>query len=299
MHLLAMGLLYVGTFNFLKILFVYADKLFPDALDPYYNPASAIRWPVAILVVVFPVFLWVSRFLTRDITANPAKADLKVRKWLVYLTLFLSAVLIIGDLVTLIYNFLEGDLTARFLMKIGAVLVVAATIFRYYLHDLRRAAGPLSSKARMWVWVIVVVVGVATIGGFFVAGSPFRQRLVKFDERRVGDLQMIQGQIVNFWQNKSRLPNSLDELRDPISGFVSPVDPDTGVAYSYNKSGPLSFSLCANFSLESQLSAASRRLEPAAPEIINGKYLPETWDHPAGEYCFERSIDPELYRLKY
>ena len=65
-------------------------------------------------------------------------------------------------------------------------------------------------------------------------GSPFTLRMKRFDERRVSDLQNIQYQIVNFYQRKGELPNRLDELEDPISGFILPRDPNPASFVGYN-----------------------------------------------------------------
>src|SRR3989338_6574071 len=175
MNVLAMIALYVSTFNLIRLLIEYINKAFPDPLR-YGDPADAIRWPIAILVILWPVYLWVTRFLHRDRQAHPEKTELRIRKWLVYLTLFLSARALIGDLVTLVYNLLQGDFTTPFLLKVMMVLVVGAVIFSYYLSDLRRGANAFSPRARILNWVAVVAVSVTIVSGFAVAGSPFRQR---------------------------------------------------------------------------------------------------------------------------
>ena len=43
-----------------------------------------------------------------------------------------------GDLITLLYNVLGGELGARFLLKVFVVGAIAGSIFGYYLSDLRR-----------------------------------------------------------------------------------------------------------------------------------------------------------------
>ena len=45
---------------------------------------------------------------------------------------------LVGDLVALIFHFLQGELTTRFLLKVAVVLVLAGTAFAYYLRDLRQ-----------------------------------------------------------------------------------------------------------------------------------------------------------------
>ena len=70
--------------------------------------------------------------------ADPGKRASKIRRWLTYLTLFVSASFLIGDVVTLVYNVLGGELTVRFLLKVAVVGAIAGTAFGYYLTDLRR-----------------------------------------------------------------------------------------------------------------------------------------------------------------
>jgi uncharacterized membrane protein len=62
----------------------------------------------------------------------------KIRKWLTYLTLFIAAGIIIGDLIALVFNLLAGDLTLRFLLKVLVVGGISGTIFGYYLSELRK-----------------------------------------------------------------------------------------------------------------------------------------------------------------
>lgn len=99
---------------------------------------QAIRWSVASLIIAFPIFLYVSRLLSRAVRRDPSKRASKVRKWLTYMTLFIAAGVIIGDLIALVYNFLAGELTLRFLLKVLTVGTIAGTIFGYYLWDLRQ-----------------------------------------------------------------------------------------------------------------------------------------------------------------
>ena len=130
MHLLSIVTLYVSVVSFIALLFQYVNVLFPDQLNFYYTSAlNTIRQSTASLVVVFPVYILVSWLLGRDFAREPGKREIKIRKWLLYLTLFIATITIIVDLVTLVYNFLSGELTVRFLLKVMAVLIVAAAVF--------------------------------------------------------------------------------------------------------------------------------------------------------------------------
>jgi Domain of unknown function (DUF5671) len=293
MYLFATIALYFSAWSVINLLLQYISVAFPDALNQYYQPGSSIRWSMAVLIIIFPAYLWVSRFLRRDLVSQPEKSELRVRRWLHYLTLFLSALLIIGDLVALIFNFLEGELSLRFLLKVLSVLAVAAAIFWYYLYDLRIKGVAFNTQGKRIVYALIVAVAVVALYGFVVAGSPFRQRLARFDEQRVMDLQIIQDRIVHsYWIQKNALPKTLEDLRDNISGYDSPLDPEFIVPYEYRSTGKLTFELCALFSMPSEENNSITK--PAYPYGYAENV--DNWNHPAGHYCFSRTIDPELYK---
>lgn len=293
LYLLSIAALYTSTVNLVTLLFGYIDIYFPDVLNLFYEyRLGSLRWAIASLIILFPVYLFTSWLINLDIKAEPQKREIKIRRWLIYLTLFIAALVIIGDLVTLIYNFLEGDLTARFILKILTVFALAGSIFGYYFWELRQKS---DSNLRKKIAMIAGAAAVAVVVfGFFVAGSPFEQRLKKGDEQRVSDLQTIQYQILNYWQNKGKLPTALPDLRDSISGFREPVDPETIAPYTYNAKGALSFELCAEFKTASLSTGASPKAVPAAPYYTGGE-LQNNWEHGIGNVCFDRTIDPQLY----
>jgi len=238
--------------------------------------------------VLFPVFFWVSRFIHKDVTANPEKQDSKLRKWLMYLTVFAAALVVIGDLIALIYSFLQGDLTTPFILKVVTVFFIAGSSFFYYLSEIRSRKYPRTAFQA----VIVAVVVLAVVFGFYKAGSPQNQRLVRFDQQIVNNLQMIQDRLVYYWQQKGSLPTNLAELNDPISGFSVPVNPQTGDQYEYRTTAARSFQLCAEFNVSSQNDQnIARPSYPQNPTFYN-------WEHNSGYSCFDRTIDPSLYPVK-
>ncbi|MGD0288671.1 MAG: DUF5671 domain-containing protein [Candidatus Binataceae bacterium] len=292
MYLLVILMLYAAVTEFLILAFDYINLLLPDPLDRNYysfsRPHDSIRFAIATLCVVFPVYLWGSRFLNRDMAANPDKREAKVRRWMIYLTLFLAGLIIVGDLVSLIYNFLGGDLTARFILKAATILLVAGLIFRYYLYELHRDPAALPAVMRAIALGATVVVAALVIIGFAVAGSPERSRLERYDRQRVSDLGKLQEKIVDYRAKKKQLPASLDLLNDAISGFTPPRDPSSNSPYEYRATGPLSFELCANFSLPSGSEEPATWIPPYGIPGSN-------WKHAASHVCFARSIDPQLH----
>jgi hypothetical protein len=283
----AMVALYWSATSLILLIFEYIDRLFPSNLDYWVDPYSGtIRFAMASLIIVFPMYLFLTRTLNRELRVMPEKKELWVRKWLIFLTLFVAGGALVIDLIVLINEFLGGDLEMRFVFKVATVFVVIGAVFLYYLLDLRGKWEQEPVRAKMVGTVAGLVVLGSIVSGFFIIGLPTDQRDLRFDQERVNDLQSIQWQIIDFWQTKERLPNTLDELSDPLVGFIVPTDPETGEGYDYNTGENLSFELCAVFTRESNSIKQERRVYDE---------LSENWKHPSGRYCFKRTVDPERF----
>lgn len=136
-HLLSIVTLYMSAVSFIVLVFQLINSWFPDALDYGYGTSESIRWSASILVVSFPVYMYLMWLIKKDVDKNPARKEIRIGKWLGYLTLFISAIVAIVDVATLFYNFFGGELTTRFVLKVLVVLAVAGSIFFYYLHSMR------------------------------------------------------------------------------------------------------------------------------------------------------------------
>jgi hypothetical protein len=138
LYLLQFSTLYTVAYNLGSLLFQFVNRALPDPADgPYTSTGAAIRWSVSALIVAFPVFMFVSSVNSRTVRANPAIRASPVRRWLTYVTLFGAACTLIGDVMSLVYNALGGELTPRFVLKVVIVGAIAGTTFWYYLSDLR------------------------------------------------------------------------------------------------------------------------------------------------------------------
>jgi hypothetical protein len=141
MYLVMFTTLYITAFQLGSLLFNIINSAFPDAVrDPQVSSyaRTSMRWSIAMIVVAFPVFVLTATLIGREVAADPAKRVSAVRKWLTYLTLFVAASVLIGDVTTLVYNLLGGETTVRFLLKAAVVAIIAGTAFWYYLWDLRK-----------------------------------------------------------------------------------------------------------------------------------------------------------------
>lgn len=289
LYLSGFAALYASAIAAVSLLFDYVNRIFPDPAmgDAARTQAWALRgmrWSLATLLVAFPAFVWVSRFLLKEMEVQLEKSWSGIRRWLTYLTLFVAAVTLAADVVTLVFFLLEGELSIRFLLKVAIVGLVAGLVFVYYLATVRMparvvAASPMHRRfgaAATAIAVLTLVWGVA------VVGSPGAARRLKLDERRIEDLTRIESAIDRLClgplpsRNEGPptalvhpLPATLSELA-AASVEMRPkiVDPATGAAYEYRATGASSYELCATFD--------RTRNEDDGPR----------WNHPAGRHCF-------------
>jgi hypothetical protein len=139
MYVLMFTTLFVSAYNLGDLLFGIIDRRFPDPASPRPEQFTlqSIRWALSSLIVAFPIFLWMAWLIARLVRADPTKRASRIRRRLTYITLFVAACVLIGDVITVVYSFLGGELTTRFVLKVITVGGIAGTAFGYYLSDLR------------------------------------------------------------------------------------------------------------------------------------------------------------------
>lgn len=137
LYLITFSTLYFAAWNLGNLLFIFIDRAFPEYNGRFYSGVSQ-RWSTAAIIIGFPVFLLLARYIDKQIELNPFRRLSPARRWLTYLTLFLASGTLLGDTTTLVYNLLGGDLTIRFVLKILVVALIAGSCFTYYLLDLRK-----------------------------------------------------------------------------------------------------------------------------------------------------------------
>jgi hypothetical protein len=141
LYLVLFAALYMSAYHLGNLLFDIINAVLPDPAEPgdmLSRRRGSIRWSISSLIVAFPLFLYMSWLVGRDVRQDPNKRNSKVRRWLTYMTLFLAGSAIVGDGVTLLYNLLGGEMTTRFLLKVLVVGFIAGSVFWYYLSDVRR-----------------------------------------------------------------------------------------------------------------------------------------------------------------
>tara|TARA_B100000508_G_scaffold3170_1_gene2469 strand:- start:799 stop:1704 length:906 start_codon:yes stop_codon:yes gene_type:complete len=282
--------LYISLSFLVVLLFGLINTLFPDATDSVWEAESAItsiRIGIAVTIVFFPTYLVLTRLVNKARRDSSQTAYLGLTKWLIYLSLLVGGAVLLGDLVTVIMMYLEGELTQRFLLKAFALLVVVGSAFYYYVQDAKGYWIKNENKSILFGAFASGVVLVSLVLGFMNAETPQQAREKRLDETQVSDLREIQWRIQDHLAAGGETPETLFEV---YAGMTIPTAPENRPPYEYvnTESG---FMLCATFATESVEDRYGYNRPYYAPDtdyptITN----PDDWYHPQGDYCFERTV---------
>ncbi len=281
LHLLAIVTLYITAFSFGTLVFQLINFNFPDELYYFSSDGfiNAIRYAISSLIVALPTYIVASRFITKQYLKDAEKRTLRIRTWLIYFTLFATAVTILISLMSIVYQFLGGELTVRFTLKVLTVLFIAGMIFGYYLYKVR-AEKENQRIIMAFAGVTILTTLIFVILAFMLVGSPATQRARQFDLTRLNHLGQISNEIQYFFDQHERLPESLGELT-PIYTII-PVDPQTQEAYDYEPQAGTTYQLCAVFTLD--------KFKPKGEtQTFKSAYISDK-DFTAGRNCFEQTV---------
>lgn len=282
LYLVSFIALYVAAISFGLLVFGLIDYSFPDALDYGDRRASGeVATAIASIIVAFPLYLFLTRWLTRQVEADPERRQSLVRRWLTYLTLVVGAGIILGDLIALLANVLTGDPTLRFALKAVSILAITGSIFGYYLWDMRQTEATIAGPGNRWVIRALLPAVMAAVVGCIVyslvlVGSPGGQRDTRLDEQRVRHLTNIAQNIDLFWEQNEALPTGLAEMTAPKYFINRADDPETGKPYEYRALEAPRYELCAVFSTDTR----------DRPHGDRG-FSERRWEHEEGRNCFD------------
>jgi hypothetical protein len=202
--------------------------------------ADGLRWAIAALVVAAPVFIALSRHVSRRASTEDDLLKSPLRKWLIYTALLISALVFLGDGIVTLERFLRGELTLRFVLKALVVAAVSGAVFLHYLREAERTV-PGSDRYLMGV---SVAVGLTVALTFFVIGGPRAAREERLDLARYDDLVSIATALECNMPGVppgGALPAALtvDDLMAACPGVTvwsdNLTDDETGEAYLYNR----------------------------------------------------------------
>ena len=288
LHVVMFMALFVSAYALGAVLFRLIELALPDPAGmPPEVIRELLRLSVSGLVVASPVFAFVTRVIRRGVEAQPSARASRIRLQLTYLTLFVASCVLVGAVTALVYSFLGGELTARFVLKSLTVTAIAGGVFGHYLRDLREAErdpGEARAPRRRDPLPALgaAVVAVSVVAGLVAIGSPAGQRLERLDARRAQDLDAISQAIDRYRATRDRLPATLDELRRGSDVQVAITDPVTRQPYGYAAGEGTAYKLCATF----ERATVERQFRRGRPFSR----------HEAGRHCFSLRAEPDRSR---
>lgn len=268
---------------------------FPDLLDRTYlysgdAATSSIHYAIAALVIAFPLYYFAMRLWFRKFREDEGRTESKLSKWLTYLVLLMTAVTMVGDLITVVFTLLQGEVTVRFFLKALTILVIACWIFGFYYMERRKIQYHIDIPQRIFQILGQGMMGLVVVGvvlGFVVGGSPTTERNRTFDRTRAENLSTLSTCVENYARDLGALPKNLKDLSQSSQYSYcasSMLDPETRAVYEYRvvtleriegagKVGE--FELCATFALPTPS-------QIGAPDYMNSTVWGE---HSAGHIC--------------
>jgi type II secretory pathway pseudopilin PulG/uncharacterized membrane protein (DUF485 family) len=291
LHLVSLGFM---TVSFGIILFQIINKYVADVIAAYSGSydESALKFAISALLVSAPIYYGISWLLQKSLRLGELKKDSAVRRWLTYLIMFVSFLIFIGWLIAFVNNFLNGEVTMKFVLKTISVLAIAATVFGFYFYDVRRAVvdNVKDKVLRIFFFASLAAVIIVFVASFFVAESPNASRSRILDEQTINNFYMIDSCADQYYREKKELPANFAAMKADCS-YLTPdslQDSQTGESFVYSITGATTYQICANFRTsnigkENNLQGAY----PAAPGANNSF-------HDAGYQCLKRQVFPSV-----
>ncbi|MDP3975352.1 MAG: DUF5671 domain-containing protein [bacterium] len=266
-----------------QIIWQVINSLFPETTYTYdtFFSQDVLRFGLSSVIIAGPLYWYMSYLTNKDLESGKLRPDSALRKWMTYLILLASSLVVLGFLIGLLNSFLAGELTVKFILKALAAIILAGAIFLYYLHDIRRVD---LKRDQLIIWfgrgaALLMISGV--ILGFFFIDSPAKARALREDQERLNRLQNISYQVEDFYRTEEKLPKSFDELKNRLTPRDL-VDPVSEESFEYKPLNAKNYQLCAVFAFSNREGEMS-----AAP----WGYPAPNWFHDAGRYCFDHKVE--------
>lgn len=276
------------------IIFQIINKNIVDAIDIYKGQYSsgALKFAISAIIIAGPLYYFAVSRINKNLFSGALKSDSGIRKWLTYFILFISSVVMAGWVVATIYNFLDGELTTKFILKAITAIAISASIFYYYFYDIKRddVVGKKDKVVMIYFYASLVFVVATLVSGFVFVESPTETRNLKHDQGVVNKLSQIDSAVNEYYYEKKKMPENMQEIRGAVVylGDKEVRDESTGQEFVYEKMSENRYKLCATFF------TASKDYE----NNMEYGYYDKRWEHGAGYQCLEQKIQERVDMVK-
>lgn len=144
-HVLLFISLYTLATSIALILYYIVDKWWPavstDAYSYYYKnseiQSTMLRGYIATLIVSLPIFSFLFLDLAKRMNKNPYLRTITSRRVLIYMTLVITFIIMLINVISTVYSLLGGNITINFFLHLIITLAVSSIIFAYYFYQVR------------------------------------------------------------------------------------------------------------------------------------------------------------------
>lgn len=296
MYLLSFVALGFTAFAIGNILFLLINKYIADPFAEYdYWGLDSVKFSIASLIITTPVYIVLTNLIQKYTQNGRINLKSQIRKWLSYVIILITSVTIIGELIALIVNFLDGEITLRSFSKLMVVVGISVLIMLYHIFDTKRHEIPKKNTLRLVFNLVIIPLSIITLGlGIFMMEPPSQARYRKIDEKTLEKLESVKNNITYYHKYEKNLPTNLETLKSYGEyGYYyenyNTIDKDHQIQYNITEGN--SFELCADFYLDSE-----------AIQKYSNSYLKDSYQHDNGYQCFEfnasdeKNIEPIMIR---
>lgn len=254
------------------ILFQAINKLIPDAVGTYSGrySTSQLRFAISAVIVASPVYFWMTSLIQKSLRKGELDKESQLRKWMTYVIILVSAIVIIVSLIGVINNYLSGDLTSKVGLKLLITMLISGTVLSYYLYNIKRENFVKNKIIKLYFIGSLIFILFALIFGFVIADSPTQVRKMKHDSNILRDFNNIRYGIDEHVRNNGALPENLNDMNRSIRTDGNVSD------YEYRIISENEYELCANFETNNENNLS-----------MDNDYLNKEWPHEVGYQCFQ------------
>ncbi|MFA4941074.1 MAG: DUF5671 domain-containing protein [Patescibacteria group bacterium] len=271
------------------IIFQIINKNIPDILNIYQGAFSSgqLKYAISALIISAPIFYVCMKQIYSNLKTGELEKDSGIRKWLTYFILFISSVVMIGWLIGTVNTFLNGDMTAKFILKAITALLISAAVFSFYLYDIKRVdVIGVNKVIKIYFYSSLAIILATFVASLFAVESPVQTRARKYDSLVLGNFNNINSAINSYYKEYKKMPGGLNELKGEYSylGEDSTKDPEKKNEFEYRIVGENTYELCAEFKTSNKNN-----------DNDNGdySYYKEKWPHEAGYQCLKQKVHDE------
>lgn len=250
-YLLSLAALIFMAISFGMIVFGIIDVSIIDPLlaSNRINTYSNFKFALSALLISAPIYFFTLNLIKKGIKKKELDLSSPIRRWLTYLIILVSAMIMLGVFIGTFNGFLSGELTLRFILKALSLLIISGLTFGYYFCDIRSGESSGRNKwNKFFLLSSLVLVLAAFISAWFYIDSPKEARDKRMDQKLVNEIEILEQNVNYYYEENNQIPDTLTDFIDSQERIAYLND----LGVEYKKSGEDDFELCATFKRASQ-----------------------------------------------